>query len=360
MDSKNANHIAMLGGPTNTAPLDERIYPSYKLAVLADVLQEQGVSVEKTLYGTDISPDSLYSSDTRISRGQLLKAYSNALSLSDEPGLGLKLGRRLRVGEYGMYGYALMSSRTLRDALAFAIKYHQLATPTVRMSLLQDDDDNIAIFLMEDITFDQAIVEFNLSVQFALVLSLFEDMLGEDFEFQKILCSFKKPSDSALYEEILGCEVIFNAPRNELRFDEWWLGKTLHRANPITAELLAKTCDELLSKIHQSEDVVQQVIREVTKILEDGPSIEDVATNLNMSSRTLRRRLAEHNASYQQILQDVRRQIAIAYLRDTHMTVDDIAARVGFADSANFRQAFKRWTGNPPSHYRTPPSCPNS
>jgi len=104
--------------------------------------------------------------------------------------------------------------------------------------------------------------------------------------------------------------------------------------------------------MQQPGNVVQQVIREVTETLEDSPGIEDIANRLSMSSRTLRRRLAEFDVSYQEILQDVRRQIAIAYLRDTQMTIDDIAARVGFAESANFRQAFKRWTGNPPSHYR--------
>ncbi len=342
----------MLAAPSNIVSVDERVYPSYKVAVLADVLVEEGLALEEILHGTEISADTLYSADTRISRRQLLKAYSNATSLSQDPAIGLKLGRRLRVSEYGMYGYALMSSRTLGEALAFAIKYHQLATPTVRMSLLSDDDDNVAIFLMEDITYDDTLVEFNLSVQFALVLSLFEDMLGEDFEFQQVRCSCKRPSYADEYEKVLGCQVIFDAERNEIRFDEWWLAKTLRRANAITAELLAKTCDELLSKMQQPGNVVQQVIREVTATLEDSPGIEDIANRLSMSSRTLRRRLAEFDVSYQEILQDVRRQIAIAYLRDTQMTIDDIAARVGFAESANFRQAFKRWTGNPPSHYR--------
>lgn len=342
----------MNGPPANIVPVDERVYPSYKIAVLADVLLEQGILLEAVLNGTDIHPDTLYSADTKISRRQLLNAYANAISLTNEPAIGLKVGRRLRVSEYGMYGYALMSSRTLRDALVFAIKYHQLATPTVRMSLLSDDDDNIAIFLMEDITFDDNLIEFNLSVQFALVLSLFEDMLGDDFSFQQVRCMCPPPQHISDYEEILGCEVVFNAERNEIRFDEWWLGKTLRRANPITAELLAKTCDELLSKMNQQDDIVHQVIREVTGALEDSPGIEDIATKLAMSSRTLRRRLAEFGANFQEILQDVRRQIAIAYLRDTQMTVDDIAVRVGFADSANFRQAFKRWTGNPPSYYR--------
>ena len=104
------------------------------------------------------------------------------------------------------------------------------------------------------------------------------------------------------------------------------------------------------------DDIVSQVATAVTEILEDGPGIDEVARKLNMSARTLRRRLTEKDASYQQILQDVRCQIAIAYLRDTHMTVEDIAGRVGFTDSANFRHAFKRWTGQPPSHFRAKPA----
>ena len=189
----------MIGASAHIVPVDERVYPSYKVAVLAELLVEQGLSLEEILDGTEIKPDTLYSAETKISRRQLLKAYANAIALSKEPAIGLKLGRRLRVSEYGMYGYALMSSRTLREALAFAIKYHQLATPTVRMSLLSDDDENVAIFLMEDITYDDALVEFNLSVQFALVLSLFEDMLGdEDFEFQEVRCTCPPPHSRRL------------------------------------------------------------------------------------------------------------------------------------------------------------------
>jgi AraC-like DNA-binding protein len=352
MDSANPNITSVFNGLTDVVPIDDKIYPSYKVAVLVEVLQEQGISGESVLAGTDIKTENLYSAGTRISRRQLLNAYNNAVSLSDEPGLGLKVGRRLRVSEYGMYGYALMSSRTLRDALEFAIKYHQLATPTVRMSLLHDDDDDVAIFLMEDITFDDKLIEFNLSMQFALVLSLFEDMLGENFEFQQVRCSAKEATHIDLYQQTLACDVVFGAARNELRFDEWWLSKALRRANPITAELLAKTCDDLLSEMQGAEGIVKEVAWVVTQNLEDGPSIEDVANHLNMSSRTLRRRLTEHDASYQRILQDVRCQIAIAYLRDTQMTVQDIATRVGFGDPANFRHAFKRWTGYPPSHYR--------
>ena len=354
------NHSALIkSGMISSDDLisvDNPIYPLYKVAVVAAVLNELGVEHDALLADTDIHPSQLDSAEVRISRRQLLQAYQNAVRLSPVPDLGLRVGRRLHVGEYGMYGYALMSSRNLREALAFAIKYHQLATPTVRMSLFQADDDDIAIFRMEDITHDERILEFNLSVQFALVLSLFEDMLGENFKFTEVQCSLNRPLHAERYTSILGCDVLFDCRYDELRFDEWWLSKTLRRANPITANMLEKTCDELLSNMLSKDDIISQVATAVTEMLEDGPGIDEVARRLNMSSRTLRRRLTDKDASYQQILQDVRSQIAIAYLRDTHMTVEDIAGRVGFTDSANFRHAFKRWTGQPPSHFRAKPA----
>ena len=333
-------------------PADECVYPIYKVAVLAEVLADLGIEPSRLLVDTDINSDALYSAETRISRRQLLTAYRNAVALSPVPHIGLLVGRKLRVSEYGMYGYALMSSRTLGDALAFAIKYHQLATPTVRMSLFRDDDDSLAIFMMEDITFDDAILEFNLSLQFALVLSLFEDMVGEDFGFKQVRCSLPEPEHASEYSSILGCEVIFGAPHDELVFDEWWLSKTLRRANAITSDMLEKTCAELLQSMFAKDDIVSQVTAAVTASLEQGLDVDEVARQLNMSARTLRRRLSDNHSSYQQILQDVRCQIATAYLRDTQMTIDDIAMRVGFTESANFRHAFKRWTGHPPSYYR--------
>ncbi|MGR8950700.1 MAG: helix-turn-helix domain-containing protein [Gammaproteobacteria bacterium] len=95
----------------------------------------------------------------------------------------------------------------------------------------------------------------------------------------------------------------------------------------------------------------------LTEFLDNGPGKDEAARKLKMVGRTWRRRLANKDASYQQSLRDVCGQIAIAYLRDIQMTVAEIAGRGGFADSANFRHGFKRWTGHPPNHFRRPLSC---
>ena len=226
--------------------MDAQIYPTYKLAVLIEELALSGIDAATLLDGTGIDPDSIHSSATRISRRQLITAYVNANRLCPQPGFGLRAGKRLRLSAYGMYGYALVSSADLREALEFSIRYHELATPTVRMSLQLDDDVGTAIFAMEDLLEVDSLTVFNLELQFSLVLSLFRDMVGETFGFDEIRATFPKPSHSDQYTTHFGCPVMFGQSDNELRFDEWWLGKPLIRANSITSEMLRETCDRIL------------------------------------------------------------------------------------------------------------------
>ena len=90
----------------------------------------------------------------------------------------------------------------------------------------------------------------------------------------------------------------------------------------------------------------------ITEDLRHFNKIEAVAERLNMSSRTLRRRLALQDKTYQQILTEVRKQLAIQFLRNSKFSSEEIADRLGFTDAANFRHAFKKWTGKNTSEYR--------
>lgn len=332
--------------------MDEQIYPTYKIAVLDSVLAEQGIATAELLDGSGIDPETIHSASARISRRQLIITYQNAVRLSKEEAPGLKAGERLHVSEYGMYGYALISSANLKEALGLSIKYHQLATPTVRMSLEVDDDETTAIFGMEDVLQLDELIPFNLELQFSLVLSLFKDMVGDDFAFQEIRAAYPDPGYPERYRELFGCAVTFEQPRNELRFDEWWLGKELVRSNPITAEHTREICRQILMEMKTQEGLASEVNELLTRDLRAYSDIESLARRLHMTSRTLRRKLSAQGTSFQELLREVRTQLAIAYLRDTRMGIEDIAFQLSFSDAANFRHAFKRWTGESPGHYR--------
>ena len=84
------------------------------------------------------------------------------------------------------------------------------------------------------------------------------------------------------------------------------------------------------------------------------PAMDQMAEQLHMSPRTLHRRLIAAGSSYQEILDDVRRRLAIEFLRNTDLTIEEVSERVGFSDASNFRKAFKKWTGTVPAEYRKP------
>jgi AraC-like DNA-binding protein len=116
-------------------------------------------------------------------------------------------------------------------------------------------------------------------------------------------------------------------------------------AHSLTATLLQETCERLIGEAKASlgaAGAVYQILMSTPGVL---PDMDSVATAMNMTNRTLRRRLLAENTSFAKIIDDVRSSLALEYLKTTKMSADDIATLLGFNDSAAFRKALKRWTG---------------
>lgn len=331
--------------------MDELIYPTYKIATLNQVLIELGMPPDKLLEGTSLTPEGILSNTTRISRRQVIQVYRQLVAITTDPAIGLIAGQRLGMTNYGIYGYAMISSASLREALLFSIKYHEMATPTVRMSL-HDDHEDYASFRFDDLLRIDVLYSFNVEMQFSLIYSLFKDMAGYDFRYSSVCAKFPQPAHADKYQQILECPAFFRQEHNEMRFDKAWLDKPLVRANPITASTARELCDQVLLEMRTHEGLAHQVYEVITEDIRQYSKIEAVAERLHMSARTLRRKLTQQDASYQQILMDVRRQLAVEFLRHTKFSSEEIAERLGFTDAANFRHAFKRWTNKTTGDYR--------
>jgi AraC-like DNA-binding protein len=332
--------------------IDEKIYPTYKIARLASVLHDQGLLADDLLSDTGITAAELSSHSARISRRQVIAAYRNAVGLSRDTAIGLTAGQRLGLTDYGIYGYALISSATLRKALTFAIEYHPMATPTVHMSLEIDDEAGTAAFLMQDLLNVPDLRVFNIDLQLSLVFSLFKEMAGETFRFSKIEASFPAPPHHQSYARLFGCDVLFDQPQNALVFDTSWLDQPLTRANPITEATVRELCDRFLLQMHTESGIAHSVYTMIMKDPRTFNTIEIVADKLRLSPRTLRRKLALQGTTFRQLHNDIRMQLAIEFLRSSNMSTDDVADRLGFSDAANFRHAFKKWTKRTTGEYR--------
>jgi len=335
--------------------LDERLYPPYKVALLVDVLGEDGVAPGDALRGTGLDPAMLTDPAVRISYRQLLAVCQNTVALARDPAIALKAGRRIHMTNYGLYGYALVSHRTIRDSFEFAVRYHKLATPTVSMRMREDGP--LAAWVIEsafELDRASALYRFIIEFQLAINLSLSKDMIGEQAKPTEVHAVFAAPAHAAAYETYLECRsCFFERPVNEVRFDAALLDAQPSLANPITAAMLRETCDRLLSEMRTASGIASKVHAVLLKNPGQFPDEEAVARELHMVSRTLRRKLAAEGTSYKRILDEVRRQLAVNYLRETRVSIEDIAVSLGFSDASSFRQAFKRWTGKNPSDFRT-------
>lgn len=332
--------------------LDQKIYPAHKIAAIVGALGEDGMPAAQVLAGTGITQDQL--SSVRVSYRQMLTVCGNAQRLSvADPSLPFRAGQRMHLTSFGMLGYAKLSSPDHGASLDFGIKHQRINGPLIEVGVQQEGGIGIAwyepiagIELTEDLY--RFLLEFYLTSHLTLAI----DLCGASFRYLELRIRYAAPSHAALYEKVFGCPVRFEQTRNETRYDLSWLRKPIAYADPITNTMTREMCERALLEVSRDESIATEVRRSLIKSPGRFPGIDEMAAEVSMTTRSLRRRLGAEQTSYSKILSEVRRELAVEYLRKTSMTNEEIASRLGYSDAANFRHAFTRWTSKHPSDFR--------
>jgi AraC-like DNA-binding protein len=339
--------------PSKFPLLNERVYAPYKIAALVEILAEQGIAAVDSLRGSGIDAESLDDPSLLTSVRQYAAVCKNAMTLSRDPATPFKVGARLHLSAYGMYGYALMSCLSLRDYFKLGVKYHRLATPTLTIEWTEYPDKAVWTFPDAFISSpSRELREFLIEQQFTQHVTHLQDVAGRSCPPMKACFSYPAPAHADIYPEYLGCPCHFDQEHCELIYDSAILEHKPQLAHRHSAALLQETCDRLIGQAKTSVGASGEVYQVLMRTPGIFPSMEVVAHALKMTSRTLRRRLEAEETSFVAIVDDVRCSLATEYLKTTNMSTDDIAMLLGFSDAANFRRALKRWTGKGPGELR--------
>lgn len=331
---------------TDLPLLHQRIFAPYKLAILVDAAAERGVAPEIVLAGSALTCERVHDPHTLTSVNDYLAACENIVATGGDPEIPLDVGSRLHLSAYGMYGYALMCSPTMRDFFDFAVRYHLLATPMLRLEWRREGD--LAIWRFPEI-YSEAMSfparAFLVRQQMMMTATHVRDVSGADIA--PICASFGLPNTghAVLDETRLGCPCLFDQPAHELHYPRSILELAPQFANRLTHAWLQETCTELVGQTKAKSTLIGEIYQRLMRAPHKAPSMETIAQELGVTERTLRRRLTEQGVRFAEIADDVRKQLSLRYLQTTRMTADDIAAKVGFTDTANLRRAVKRWTG---------------
>ncbi len=338
------------------ARLNEKIYAPLKILSVVQALAECGVAGDAALAGSGLSAEQILDPGIRTSIQQLLTVGRNAVRLCPHPQLGLLAGQRMHVSSYGLYGYAMLCADTMRQGFEMATRYHVLGTPVMSVSLIEADGKAIwhlprhADIEVLGLSADEC--AFFLDMQLAIHVTLIKDVMGPWCVPVEARYSRPEPGHAAALAQALQCPVRFGEDVNQLHFPGEWLDRSPQMANPITAAQMSQTCERLMAEISWQAGVTRRVYEELTRAPGRFESIETVASSLCMTSRTLRRRLSAEGTSFNDLLARVRHALAQDYLRTTDLSMEDIAAALGFSDASSFRHAFKRWSGKTPLEWR--------
>jgi AraC-like DNA-binding protein len=332
---------------------NERIYSAAKIAAIVDALAEEGVSAAAALEGVGVSPDTLKSPTTQVALDQIIECYRNAVRLTRDSHFALRLGLKVHVSAYGMYGFALLSGTDFRKIMLAAMRYHRLVAPLAEIAFREDGER--ASWSMTPIShprIDARIYRFLVELQIGTHWSLMRDVMGPSFVPREVAVTFRPAVDIDAYQTAFGCPVHFNRTRNELVFDSARLDGRPEHGNEITHSSIVKLCDSLLSELELRVGAAGKIRELLLVNLMRPMSFEAVAARLHMTTRTLRRKLDEEGTSFRRLVGELRMEVALKYLRDTELTIDDIAYSLGFSEAAIFRRAFRRWTGASPREFR--------
>ncbi|KAF1069581.1 MAG: putative HTH-type transcriptional regulator [Pseudomonas citronellolis] len=330
---------------------EERTLTTLHTVVLAtEVFRQAGVERARLLEGSGVAELDLQTPDKLITHAQELRVFANALTCHRDPGLGLYLGLRMHVSAYGILGYSMLASQTLRDALNLALAYPELLGTYFHLAL-QDHGDEFWLSA-EGYRYAPELTVFNSELCMTSLLTVVRDLLGESVRPRRLLLAYRPPLHAHLYAERLGCPVEFGAPTSALCFSPALLDRRLPLADPVSCHDGQQRCQRMSTTLSSRGDLLAMMRQHLASHLPDASSLDAVARHLHRSSRTLRRHLQQHNTSYQQVLDEVRFDKARQLLKDTDLPIYLIAERLGYSETASFRHAFQRWSGATPSLFR--------
>ncbi|MEL7108675.1 MAG: AraC family transcriptional regulator [Pseudomonadota bacterium] len=322
----------------------------YVFKVIAQA--SDGVETRDLVQGLGLDPDAAPDAAQMVDSDAYYKFFA-ALADRDPSGLSLalRIGASMRVDEYGAFGLAWKSAPNLRGSYVRSERYGRVLGSAETYRLEHQDGD---VYFRLDKAGDGRIgMQLSNEASLSAVTALSQEV--STGAFRPLAVFFKHPArgDIAVFEEHFGCPVHFEAKRDALLVDDACLDPPNKLGDQTISQFFDRHLEQELAALSEEVGLEQRIRITVSQMLSEGvPTLSDVAVSLGIGVRTLQRRLAEKEQSYQGLVDLARRELAQQLLRETAYSLAEIAFLTGFSEQSAFTRAFKRWSGQTPRSYR--------
>jgi AraC-like DNA-binding protein len=310
-----------------------------------------GVKPEELYRSVGLDDSALLDPDNRIPFAQLVALYEKAAELTGDDNFGLHIGEAIHPSAFDVVGYSALNSPTIGAAFTRVARYHSIWTDGALFTLELSGNTGAIVYRYADTSISEHRHDSEMTL--ATVTTLCRNIASPDFTPIAVEFQHEAPADITEHLRLFRCPVRFGAPSNRFTFISDFLSLPIARADASLCAVLDRHAEELLAKYPPRDSLVAQVQSIIANEFRGGDlSLERVADQLSLTPRTLQRKLHELGTSHNELLDQMRRQLAMRYLREPEMAICEVAYLLGFSESSSFHRAFKRWTGITPKEFR--------
>lgn len=282
----------------------------------------------------------------------VMKMWAIGVETTGDPCFGLKVASFWHPTTLHALGYSWLASDNLAEAFDCAVRYTRIVN-TAAQGILRVDSSPQHYKLIAEISRGKidpvpAAVEASMAIFHIMCRSAY----GPDFRMQRVAFRHKAPSCRKCFDELFQAPVEFDAGETALWIDPNMVREPLATANPELARINDQIVTDYLAQLDQG-DLGMRVRSKLIEHLPGGHFSEaEIASMLNVSQRSLQRKLREQGQSFTQLVESTRSELAQQYVRDPQHSFNEVAFLLGFTEPANFSRAFKRWHGKSPTEFR--------
>lgn len=319
--------------------------------VLTEVAAGHGMTVADCLRGTRVDAASLHDHTAMVAACDELQVIRNLQArLGTQSPLALEAGLRYHPTTFGVWGFMILSSVTLQQAVDVGMRYLRLTSFYCRIRLTQTDDELLVV--ADDSELPADVRDFLLERDGATLMNLAKDILPLRFSLTRVETRRARPSYHKQADALFGRAVSYDQGRNCVGLQKAMLGWKLPQADLPMRRMFEAECERLLQRHQTLAGIAGRVRERLLRDPERMPTMETVATEFKETARTLRRRLEAAGTRFENLVEETRRTLAEELLRGTNLAISDVAERLGYSEPSTFIRAFKRWKSVSPQRYR--------
>lgn len=315
----------------------------------------QGVSLSDMLKLSGYSEKQLELEETRVEASVFSTIVEEAVFKSGDAYFGLHAGEQLNLAAAGLIAQITQTSRTVKEALSYCCEFAMLGCRSIPLELVLMGSDYKLSLVADRSWAQQSPLAVRQTVEGLLAFTLREFHTLSHRKNHPVLMhfDFDQPSDPSEYQRLFQCPLLFNQQETAFFFKQEDVEQNTITSDYNLLRVLVAHAREKLDIISSNQGFQYQVRQSVLKLMNpEFPSLEKTASNLNLSVRSLQRKLSSEDQTYKAIIEDLRKDFALGYLKNSDLQINEVAYLLSYAESSAFIRSFKRWTGFTPQQYK--------